>query len=224
LNRRRLALILFVPTVIIVLAVGLTRGTNKDTEEEGDPADDRELLSVTGDDAVAQGFLQPAGDVIQVEEGTDCKATTGDTTPTCQAYQVRDTEVGWLVEQEGTSPATASFIQRTSPTEWKRVLRSREGTFETINVRLDDLTGDGAIESVFAFHQGRNIAIDVVDSTGIVIWHLDAGDGQVAVLDGGLTVWQREGEGWRKRELKLDGVNAEVVSEALVDGPAQGNV
>jgi hypothetical protein len=222
LNRKRLALILFVPTVVIVLLVGLTRGTNKGTEED-DPADDRELVAVAGDAAVEQAVLKKSGELIPVPEGADCSATTVDTTPTCQAYVARGVEVGWLVEENVAGPLAASFLTRTSPTEWTRTLES-EGAFDSVNVRLDDLTGDGAIEAVYAFHTGRSIVIDAVDSTGTVILHIDVGDGEVNVASGVVTVWQREGEQWRKRELHLDGVNIEITSEELVEGPAQGNV
>jgi hypothetical protein len=221
-DRKRLALVLLVPAALVVVAVGVSRSADEDSDT---PTAVPGLDVVAGDEAATAAVLQPAGDVIEVPEGSDCVAAGGsDPSPQCQAFQVRDGEVAWLVEDNSSSPIVASFLQRTSPTSWTRVLAGEVPVGDTVNVRLEDLTGDGAIDVVYAFHHDNAVQVDVVDSTGTVLLHAGLSSGMALVADGTVTTFQREGDRWRKRVVKLEDGQVEVVSDEVVEGPVEGNI
>lgn len=221
-SKKRLAILLAIPTLIIVLLVGLTR--DRDTNQDVSPS--TSLPATVGEAAAASAVLRPAADVLEVPEESGCEALTGNADPVCHSFQVGDLEVAWLIEREAEGPPVASFLHRSSPASWTRVLSADGGValFDDVNARVEDLNGDGRVETVFAFHLGNRLQLDVVEASGTVLFHFDAATGQAMVERGVLTLWVPEGADWRRQELRLVGAELEVISTDLVDGPAQGNI
>lgn len=220
-SRRKVALIVLPAALILVLAVGLTRPTNDDTEE---PSPD----DIAGDIEPGDPWLQPVQETIEVSADADCRAAGEGDNVACQGFQIGDIEVAWMVEHDGEDAPVASFLRRTAPTSYDRVLQANGAadatTFERVNVRLDDLSGDGATEAIFGYHQDEQMSVDIVDSSGAVLAHIDLGDGQVKTGDGMLITWRRETDGWLREELVFTSGELEVTSSEHVPGPAEGNL
>jgi hypothetical protein len=221
LKRRKAALIILPAALILVLAVGLTRGTNDDTEDPAPGEDDNAA-------DVSPAWLQPDDEVIEVGADEDCKGAGEGDNVACQGYQVADDEVAWLVEQDGAGAPVASMLRRTSPTSFTRILRvdgaDGDTRFERVNVRIDDVTADGGVEAIFGYHQDNDMSVDIVDPSGVVLAHLDLGAGQMRVEDGKITTWKREDDGWLLEELAFNGAVLEIVTSEHIPGPAEGNL
>lgn len=223
-SRKRLALLLLVPALVIVLLVGLTRDreTNEGAQQRTSTTLPLSDLSIGGP------TLQAVEEVVEVPADAGCTALTTDPSPSCEGYDVLGQEVAWLIEQSADEPPIASFLRRLSPTSWTRVLRAGgtnvEHPFERVNVRVADLTGDGAIEIIFAYHFGPDTAIDVVAADGVVLLHRDLPAGHAFVDGEQLVTYLPDQGAWRKDVLgPVDGALA-VITSAIVEGPPEGNL
>jgi hypothetical protein len=222
-TRGRLGLLLFAVVAVVVVALGLTRSTGDGGDsEDSNPPEVSEL-------STGAPILEPSSEVIQVEPGTGCMATTNDPTPSCDQFQADGIDVAWLVEQEGENLPVASFLRRESSTSWKRVLtgggENDDAPFELVNVRTDDLTNDGIPEAIYGFHAGNDLGVDVVESSGTVILHLDLPRGQILVGGGQLITYVPDGDRWTREEIGPDDTGTlEVRVTETVDGPPQGNL
>lgn len=231
-TRGRLGLLLFGVCTVIVLALGLTRPTNEpaggDGDDEPTPSTTGAISGVGGDLGGRDPILQPADETIEVVAGDDCRAVIrNDSSPSCQAFAVNGVEFAWVVEQDRSNPPVASFLRRDRDTQWTRVLEADgagDRGFDLVNVRIDDLTGDGEVEAVFGFHQGTDLSVDVVETTGAVLLHLDLGSGHILVGGGLLIAWTRDGDQWKREEIRFVDGKSEVVATEVIDGPAEGNL
>jgi hypothetical protein len=216
-TRGRLGLLLFAVAAVVVVVLGLTRSTNDSSDDdEGGP---RDL-------APGEPYLVTTDEKIDVPEDAGCEIVSDTDSPACQVYVVNGQQVAWLVEQDGDDAPVASFLKRTSPTEFTRVLEVDGASvpFSRVNVTIDDLTGDGGVEAIFGYHEGDAMSVDIVDPNGKVISHLDLGNGQVRTGEGKLVTWRREQDGWLREELTFPNGEMTVVSSEHTPGPAEGNL
>ena len=105
----------------------------------------------------------------------------------------------------------------------RRVDRLRE-VAEPIGARAIalDVTDDGVLEFVFAFHRGNDLAVDVVDPVaGTVLGHIDLPRGKAIVEDGVLTVYAPDGDGWREDVIGPRDGELVVESSETVDRPRE---
>lgn len=111
-------------------------------------------------------------------------------------------ELAWLVESrtvgdEDTRTARRAYVfRRVSSGRYASVLEAtdEDGTrFADVNVRVVDVSGDGAAEAVFGFHRPDVLAVDVVEGPGKVVVHRDARRGSARVSPGQLDVWEAAG-------------------------------
>lgn len=111
-------------------------------------------------------------------------------------------ELAWLVEtrtvgeKEGVTARRAYVFRRVSSGRYASVLEAtdEDGTrFADVNVRVVDVSGDGAAEAVFGFHRPDVLAVDVVEGPGTVVVHRDARRGSARVSPGQLDVWEAAG-------------------------------
>lgn len=224
-SRNRIALVVLPAALLLVLIVGLTRGTNESADDDDAAPGTREELEET------DGWLQPVREAVEVPADGDCNdaGPEGGSTA-CQGYQVGETEVAWLITTPpGADAPTAEFLVRESPTSYTRVLfanGARRGTlFERVNVSLDDLTGDGGVEAIYGYHQDNDMSLDIVSATGEVVGHLDLGNsGQVMTGNGMLITFRPEGDGWRREELQFPDGELKVLKSEHIAGPVEGNL
>jgi hypothetical protein len=216
-SRGRLGLLLFAVAAVVVVVLGLTRSTNQTgDDDEGGP---REITP-------GEPYLLQSDEKVEVPDDAGCAAASDTDSPACQVYVVNGQQVAWLVEQEGDDAPVASFLKRTSPTEFTRVLEVDGATvpFSRVNVTIDDLTGDGGVEAIFGYHEGDSMSVDIVDPNGTIVAHLDLGTGQVRTGDGKLITWRREQDGWLREELAFPDGKLQVVTSEHTPGPAEGNL
>jgi hypothetical protein len=225
-RRRNLGILLFAIAGVAVVLLGLSRSSNNKAPEA---VTTTTVVGVTKDLSAKGAFLQPADDTIAVAAGTDCRsAVPKDPSPSCGAFQVGGVDRAWTVEQDGAAPPTASFLRRDSPTSWHRLLMAdgrRTPQFDSVNVRVDDITGDGEVEAVYGFHHGDDLFVDVVDADGSVLLHLDLGAGQILVGGGQLITYVRRGpDTFERTEIALVKGKLGIQKKEQVKGPASGNL
>lgn len=111
-------------------------------------------------------------------------------------------ELAWLVESktvgddDNRTARRAYVFRRVSSGRYASVLEAtdEDGTrFADVNVRVVDVSGDGAAEAVFGFHRPDVLAVDVVEGPGKVVVHRDARRGSARVSPGQLDVWEAAG-------------------------------
>lgn len=111
-------------------------------------------------------------------------------------------ELAWLVESktvgddDDRTARRAYVFRRVSSGRYASVLEAtdEDGTrFADVNVRVVDVSGDGAAEAVFGFHRPDVLAVDVVEGPGKVVVHRDARRGSARVSPGQLDVWEAAG-------------------------------
>lgn len=181
---------------------------------------------LTGGDAVLQLEESP----VEVPGGAGCEALLEgiDASPRCATFVVEEVEVAWAVAQREGGPPVAGLFRRESATEWTRILvadGAGERGFEEVNVRPADLDRDGVPDFVFAFHDGDDLAVDVVNVEGTVVAHLDLSGGHVRVEDGGdsITSWSPVGDRWREEVAHVDAGSIVVDATSTVPSP-DGNM
>lgn len=111
-------------------------------------------------------------------------------------------ELAWLVESktvgddDDRTARRAYVFRRVSSGRYASVLEAtdEDGTrFADVNVRVVDVSGDGAAEAVFGFHRPDVLAVDVVEGPGKVVVHRNARRGSARVSPGQLDVWEAAG-------------------------------
>ena len=226
-TRRGRLLIGFVVLAVIVVAVGLVQSTSDDPSRPTPPTS-APIFGVGGSLGGEDAVLQTDDTSLIVAGGSGCEALVEsvDSTPTCAGVTTEEAEVVWTVAPDGDLPPVAAVYERElgDEDEWTRILvadGAGERGFEVVNVRMEDLTDDGVLEFVFAFHRGNDLAVDVVQVDGRILGHLDLPRGKALVEDGVLTVYSPDGERWREEVLGNRDGGLVVTSSEIVDRPRE---
>lgn len=107
-------------------------------------------------------------------------------------------EMAWLVEQRD-SGRRAFVLRKVQGRQWNVVLEARDDSgarFADVNVRVVDVSGDGAAEAVFGFRRTGTtevLAVDVVEAPGRVVVHRESPKGSVRLSPGQLDLWEATG-------------------------------
>jgi len=222
-TRRRRFILGFVVVAAAVVLLGSLRdrGTNEDTERGNVGEGARAGADKSAEDA----RLEEVDELVEVEAGTDCQALGEVDRTRCSGFLVDDQERAWVIEDLDDGPAVA-FYRRESSTAWRRLLRvsAADGDFDEVGTLLQDVTGDGRAEIAFGFRRDGELEVDVVEPDGVVIFHLDVGEGSVAGGDGVLLVDRPDGDGWRREEVAVVRGLLQTDEVGPVDEPAEDGI
>lgn len=209
----------FAVLLVIVLAVGLTRDTNKGTEDNG----------------VDQAIVQTVTSVtVEVPKEAGCEALPAPgTSAQCDIIETGLDDAAYVVERDqGSGDTTVRVFRRASPTSWELLLRAEpEATlgYDHIEARSGDMNGDEIAEVVVVYRErvdGGRLALDVIDVTaGEVTTHHEQKGGVVRFDKGVLETWEDLDEkdgvvtSWRHAVIKLDGRSIRVTAEPTDERP-----
>jgi hypothetical protein len=216
-SRKRLAIVLAVPTLLVVLLIGLTRATNEGTDS-GSGVDDAIVEAVDGE-------------TIEVEVGSGCEVLpAAGTRSQCDVLDTGGAEAAYVVETTlETEETTVRVLRRVSDTEWEELLRAGPDAtdgYGHVEAQTGDMNGDGVDEVVMLYRETPNggpLAIDVIDvETGEVAAHHEQDGGVIRFADGVIETWEAQDDDnteWRHVTIALDGEVIRVEAETTADGP-----
>lgn len=194
------------------------------------PPTTRFAVPVSGSGAV----LQPPGapSTRQLSSGSGCQglADTNASEVHCEQFRARGGDLVWLTQTTregvlGSGQGRSYYVfQRSGASQWTTVLEKLDlsgSQFKSVNVRLADVSGDGAVDAVFGFRSAASglLAVDVVEGPGTVTAHRDASNGSARVSTGQVDIWYASGASFVHEVIRsVDGSYRVVSSEQISSG------